>query len=82
MQIKQKDAALLTVEDIRALVRWCDDQTESWWRPESGDLTLSQILALYHAVDQAGYFSLDGWYSEDRGAALEVWHRIQDGVRS
>lgn len=75
-QIKVRDASLMTVEDLRQLVRWCDNQTESLWRPGDGDLTAAQILACYHAAHEADYPGMDEWWSEAPDAARSAWLRI------
>jgi len=72
-----RDPAALTVDDLRHLVRWCDVQRESWWRPVGADLTLAQILSLYHAANDAGYPGMDEWWSEDREAALTAFAAVR-----
>lgn len=68
-RIKERDASRLTIEDLRALVTYCDWHHEGLWRPYEGDLSAQQILNLYHAAADAGYVSLQGWYEEDRKVA-------------
>lgn len=78
MKITTRNAKKLTIEDLRAIVRWCDNQHESFWRPGSReDLTIVQILALYHTAQDAGYPGLDEWWSDDRDAALKAWRLVQ-----
>jgi len=79
-----KDAALLNVNELRDLVKWCNNQNESLWlRPYGPPLTVTQILALWHATAAADYFSFDDWRTDDVEAALAAWNRIvSEGVAS
>jgi hypothetical protein len=75
-RIKTRNIADMTIEDLRFLVKWCDNQRETWWRPEFGDVSVASILALYHAANDAGYAGMDEWYSDTRAsreACLAAW---------
>lgn len=75
-RIKTRNVGMMTVEDIRHMVRWCDCQTESWWQTDVSYLTVGQTLALYHAANDAGYAGMDEWACDERDAALKAWNRI------
>lgn len=72
-QIKERDPRKLTIEDIRALVRYCDCQSENLWRPVSGDLTVAGILYLYHAAFDAGIDGAEAWWWEEPEAARAAY---------
>tara|TARA_R110000824_G_scaffold290067_2_gene478574 strand:- start:2454 stop:2960 length:507 start_codon:yes stop_codon:yes gene_type:complete len=70
------------IEELRAVVRWCDWQHECWWHPEQGPApTIAQIIHLYHLcqawdVDTPECMDLDLWSAKERGkakAALQGW---------
>lgn len=74
--ITETRAAALTVDHLRRLVRWCDNQNESWWLPDGPPLTVAMILKCYHVANDAGYAGMDEWHSEERIAAIRAWSRI------
>lgn len=77
MNITERDAKKLTLEDLRGLVDWCDNQPESFWRPHPRDLTVVQILALYHMANDAGYYGMIEWWEDEQRAALKAWRFVQ-----
>jgi hypothetical protein len=84
-RIKTDSVSALTVEDLRHLVKWCDNQTESWWVPaQLPALSVAQILACYHAANDAGFAGMDEWRSdgvEACNACIEAWTAVVEGVR-
>jgi hypothetical protein len=74
-RIHERDAGKLTLDHFRHLTRWCDDQWGMWWH----GLTIVQILACYHAANDAGYAGLDEWAADNRQAAGDAWRAIKGG---
>ncbi len=77
-RIKTTHASALSIDDMRHLVKWCDAQTESLWN--TAGVTLTHILALYHAAQDADYPGVDEWYSEQPNEAQAAYTRIVHGV--
>ena len=76
--VMPKLATQLDVDQLRYLVRWCNDQAESWWLPNNRGRPLGtgQILALWHAARAAGYSDMDGW-SSDSSDAVAAWLKVR-----
>lgn len=64
-EITVKQAGDMKDDDARTLLNWRD------WTDEGlvGELTMQQLLDLYHA--SAKYVSLEAWLEEERGASAK-----------
>ncbi len=64
-RIKAKKAALLSVDDTRRLVNFCNNQRESLW----DSLDLQGILDVYHASEI--WDGVEAWLQEEPKAVKE-----------
>lgn len=71
-RIKTRDASALTLDDFRHLAKWCDNQWAMWFVGRN----IGQILAMYHAANDAGYAGMDEWNSDAPDAASDAWDAI------
>ena len=49
---------------------------DDWQLDRYQELTIKQILALWHASHDADYPGMDEWYSDDKNAALNAWEAV------
>lgn len=68
--IKARYAQDMTCEDMRALVNWCNCQTESLW----DGMNLQEILNVYRV--SARYVTWESWCEESPSVALGAWNRV------
>ena len=76
--IKQRDPRKLNADELRTLVRFCDNSTESFWFPVGGPLSLAGILHMYHAMCDADYGWLEDWWQEAPEAARLAFQVARD----
>lgn len=66
--VKAERAEDLTLEEIDALVGWCDCQNADLW----DGMGLQEILNVYRAT--AEYVTFEAWADEDWRAAYKAWN--------
>lgn len=66
--VKAMYADQLNLEDIKALVYWCNSQTSDLW----DGMSLQEILNVYRAT--AEWYSFEVWAQEDWEAACAAWN--------
>lgn len=66
--IKSKLASDLNIEEVQALINWCNWQDSDLWV----DMSLQEILNVYRA--SAKWVDWQYWAEEDREAAHKAWN--------
>lgn len=70
-RVKAKLANKLTIDEVRGLVNWCDNQIGLL----TDDLNLQQILNLYRL--SAEWDTWEAWHNEDTHAAHAAYSKVK-----
>ena len=72
-KIKSTDASKLTVDELQIMsniLGWTKEH-------EIRGMPLGELLAFYHAANDAGYASWVEWYGDEPEAAHKVYQRLR-----